>query len=264
MPVDIPEQLHLVESFANSMDVDSAQDDLDSPARFGRWLAAHGFPGVEPADGELASAVGLRDALRDELIAHHAADLRPARPGTGWTGYAEQIPLRASFRPRARPLWCPPAGCDRVVRRGAGRDGAGRARGRLAPAQDLPGGDLPAGVLRQVQEPVEDVVLDAGVRQPQQDPDLSGPATRSAARCRPAAAALAGAAAPAAWSRSGGSHRMRSRRRCLHSRRRRPLRLDSLAAPPRSVAGAAATLACASGRWSLSPPPVDLVAPLYG
>jgi len=96
MAVDIPEQLHLVESFANSVDVDIAQDDLDSPPRFGRWLAAHGFPGVEPGDQELAMAVGMRAALRDELIAHHD-QLASGAARARLEGFAERIPLRASF-----------------------------------------------------------------------------------------------------------------------------------------------------------------------
>lgn len=106
--VDIPEELHLVESFANSVDVDIAQDDLDSPARFGRWLAAHGFPGVEPDDRELTLSVGMRDALRDELIAHHDHLQSPAAR-TRLDGFAERIPLRASFE-GAGPATLVPAG----------------------------------------------------------------------------------------------------------------------------------------------------------
>ena len=107
MAVDIPEQLHLVESFANSVDLDIAQDDLDSPARFGRWLAAHGFPGVEPDDQELALAVGMRDALRDELIAHHD-QIASGEARARLEGFAERIPLRASFG--AGPATLVPAG----------------------------------------------------------------------------------------------------------------------------------------------------------
>jgi predicted RNA-binding Zn ribbon-like protein len=108
VPVDIPEQLHLVESFANSVDVDTAQDDLDSPARFGRWLAAHGFPGVEPGKEELALAVAVRAALRDELIAHHD-HLASSEARARLDGFAERIPLRASFD-GAGPAGLVPAG----------------------------------------------------------------------------------------------------------------------------------------------------------
>ena len=93
---EIPEQLHLVESFANSIDHDSDQDDLESPERFGRWLGDHGFPGVQPTADDLAFARGLRSALRDELMAHHdgAADPDARRR---LDEHARRIPLRASF-----------------------------------------------------------------------------------------------------------------------------------------------------------------------
>ncbi|HET6531654.1 MAG TPA: CGNR zinc finger domain-containing protein [Actinoplanes sp.] len=93
---DVPMSLRLVESFANSVDVDLGQDDLDSPARFGRWLADHGFPGVTPTADELALAIGLRGALRDELTAHHGhADAAAAR--SRMDEYAARIPMRAAF-----------------------------------------------------------------------------------------------------------------------------------------------------------------------
>ncbi len=93
---DVPEQLHLVESFANSIDHDSGQDDLESPERFGRWLADHGFPDVRPTADDLAFAVGMRGALRDELMAHHD-DMPAVDARARLDGYAARIPLRASF-----------------------------------------------------------------------------------------------------------------------------------------------------------------------
>ncbi len=93
---EIPEQLHLVESFASSIDHDTDQDDLESPERFGRWLADHGFPDVRPTAEDLAFAVGVRDALRDELMAHHDRDVA-ADARQRLDDYAARIPLRASF-----------------------------------------------------------------------------------------------------------------------------------------------------------------------
>jgi predicted RNA-binding Zn ribbon-like protein len=93
---DVPEQLKLVESFANSLDVDAPGDDLESVEQFGRWLAEHGFPQVTPTADELALAVGLRAALRDELIAHHG-DADPAAVRSRLDDYAGQIPMRAAF-----------------------------------------------------------------------------------------------------------------------------------------------------------------------
>lgn len=108
MAADIPESLHLVESFANSLDVDTAQDDLESPARFGRWMAAHGFPGAEVGDRELGLALGMREALRAELTAHHD-DLGSSPARARLEGFAERIPLRASFT-GAGPATLVPAG----------------------------------------------------------------------------------------------------------------------------------------------------------
>ena len=93
---EVPEQLHLVESFANSIDHDSDQDDLESPERFGRWLADHGYPGVRPTADDLAFAHGVREALRDELMAHHDRDVA-AGARRRLDDYAAHIPLRASF-----------------------------------------------------------------------------------------------------------------------------------------------------------------------
>jgi predicted RNA-binding Zn ribbon-like protein len=103
MPIDedVPSHLRLVESFANSVDVDSGQDDLDSTDRFGRWLATHGFPPEDghPTTTELDLATGLRSALRDTLLAHHGGgepdDAAGARDRLD--GYAARVPLRAVF-----------------------------------------------------------------------------------------------------------------------------------------------------------------------
>ncbi len=94
-----PGSLQVVESFANSVDVETGADDFDSTARFGAWLAAHGFPGAEPSAAELELARGVREALRAELTAHHpgadATDAPDAR--TRLDALAARIPLRAGF-----------------------------------------------------------------------------------------------------------------------------------------------------------------------
>jgi predicted RNA-binding Zn ribbon-like protein len=93
---DLPEALRIVRSFANSVDVETAQDDLDSPARFGRWLVAHGFDHPAPTEEERVLALGIRDALREELMAHHGdGDGRTARARLD--AYARMVPLRATF-----------------------------------------------------------------------------------------------------------------------------------------------------------------------
>jgi predicted RNA-binding Zn ribbon-like protein len=104
---DFPEQLRLVKSFASSVDAETGQDDLDSPAQFGRWLAAHGFPiEREPTAAELAFAAGLRDALRAELRTHHGDE--PGDVRARLNSYASRVPLRAGFG--AGPATLVPAG----------------------------------------------------------------------------------------------------------------------------------------------------------
>jgi predicted RNA-binding Zn ribbon-like protein len=100
---DFPDALRLVRSFANSVDVETAQDDLDSPERFGRWLVAHGFDHPAPSNEERVLAVGVRDALRDELMVHHGdGDAVAARAKLD--AYARMVPLRASFGAGAAAL----------------------------------------------------------------------------------------------------------------------------------------------------------------
>jgi predicted RNA-binding Zn ribbon-like protein len=93
---DFPEPLRIVQSFADSVDVETGEDDLDSPARFGRWLVAHGFDHPAPTEDERVLALGVRDALREELMAHHGdGDSRSARAKLD--AYARMVPLRAAF-----------------------------------------------------------------------------------------------------------------------------------------------------------------------
>jgi predicted RNA-binding Zn ribbon-like protein len=66
----------LVESFLNSIDLESGRDDLDSPVRFRGWLIANGraaaAESVTPAD--LWFAREVRDALREEVRGHGVGD----------------------------------------------------------------------------------------------------------------------------------------------------------------------------------------------
>jgi predicted RNA-binding Zn ribbon-like protein len=83
----------LVESFLNSIDLESGRDDLDSPVRFRGWLIANGHPAA--ADGLTAAdlwfARELRDALRAEVREH--ADADHAR----LNALAAEVALRADF-----------------------------------------------------------------------------------------------------------------------------------------------------------------------
>jgi predicted RNA-binding Zn ribbon-like protein len=100
---DLPAELAIIKSFADSVDVGTAQDDLDSPDRFGRWLVAHGFDHPEPTADELDLARAMRGALRDELTAHHDGE-ESGEARARLDAYAVRVPLRAAFGPGAATL----------------------------------------------------------------------------------------------------------------------------------------------------------------
>jgi hypothetical protein len=76
---EIPEQLALVEAFANTVDVEEGTDELTSVERFRRWIEEQGRDEpVAPADLDLAWQ--LRAALRLELAAHDTDATRPPTP----------------------------------------------------------------------------------------------------------------------------------------------------------------------------------------
>jgi predicted RNA-binding Zn ribbon-like protein len=73
---EVPTELALVESFANSLDVETGRNDLDSITGFRRWLRAHGLGRLAASVDEpaLARARRFREALRTELLAHHEGE----------------------------------------------------------------------------------------------------------------------------------------------------------------------------------------------
>ncbi|HEY3240601.1 MAG TPA: CGNR zinc finger domain-containing protein [Acidimicrobiia bacterium] len=95
----VPAELWLVESFLNSLDVESGQDDLDSLPRFRRWLGAHGreAAGRRASEDDLALARQVRDVLRDEVRRHHPGVETPAGHHRRLNALAGDIGLRASF-----------------------------------------------------------------------------------------------------------------------------------------------------------------------
>jgi len=96
MVAGVPDQLWLVESFLNSVDVESDQDDLDSLARFRRWLRHHGQPAAAASatGADLVLARELRAGLREQLYAH-GHGITP-----DWSAVdalAARVPLRTRF-----------------------------------------------------------------------------------------------------------------------------------------------------------------------
>jgi predicted RNA-binding Zn ribbon-like protein len=78
MPVDVPPELWLVESFLNSVDVESGRDDLDTLPRFRRWLGDHrqSTAAATATDADLVLAREVRAELRAEVLGHHDPGVR--------------------------------------------------------------------------------------------------------------------------------------------------------------------------------------------
>lgn len=95
----VPAELWLVESFLNSVDVESGEDDLDSLPRFRRWLAAHGreSAGRRAGEEDLTLARKVREVLRDEVRRHHPGVKTPAGHHRRLNAVAGDIGLRAAF-----------------------------------------------------------------------------------------------------------------------------------------------------------------------
>jgi hypothetical protein len=127
----VPEQLALVEAFANTVDVEEGTDELTSVERFRRWLSTQGRDEpVAPADLDLAWQ--LRAALRLELSAHDTeahADYTGAPHTT--KAYAEDIGAPRPTKAHAEDTGAPsasheaPAGAPRDPRAELDRLAAG-------------------------------------------------------------------------------------------------------------------------------------------
>ncbi|MFA1539338.1 CGNR zinc finger domain-containing protein [Actinomadura monticuli] len=63
----------LLADFVNTLDVESATDDIATPAALGGWLAERGLvPAAAGAgDADLRMAAALREGLREAMSAHH-------------------------------------------------------------------------------------------------------------------------------------------------------------------------------------------------
>ncbi|BCJ32910.1 hypothetical protein Athai_04130 [Actinocatenispora thailandica] len=96
---DVPAPLTLVESFLNSIDVESGLDDLRDLATFRRWLADHDRPA--PADeADLDLARRLRAELRAETATHHDPPEQAGhRSRDALDALSVRIPLAVRFAP---------------------------------------------------------------------------------------------------------------------------------------------------------------------
>jgi predicted RNA-binding Zn ribbon-like protein len=67
-----PRELEVVRRFVNTLDLENAPDELSSPARLRAWLEERGLPApVELDEGDLRTAIDLREALRQLMLANN-------------------------------------------------------------------------------------------------------------------------------------------------------------------------------------------------
>jgi predicted RNA-binding Zn ribbon-like protein len=96
---DVPAPLELVESFLNSVDVETGLDDLRDVATFRRWLADHDRPAAAD-EHDLDLARRLRTELRAEAATHHQQpDQAEPRDRGALDALAVRIPLAVRFAP---------------------------------------------------------------------------------------------------------------------------------------------------------------------
>ncbi len=79
-----PGRLRLVQDFVNTADLEGGEEELDSPAALGAWLAERSLVGhdvrLDPSDLERAKTV--REALRSLLLVNGGSDPDPRAPET--------------------------------------------------------------------------------------------------------------------------------------------------------------------------------------
>lgn len=107
----VPSDLWLLQSFLDSIDVETADDDLGSLPRFRRWLSAHDrrvtAKAATAADLELARE--LRRDLRSVLEAHAAGTPVAAADAAALDQLARRVPLAVGFAVDGTPVLRPGA-----------------------------------------------------------------------------------------------------------------------------------------------------------
>jgi predicted RNA-binding Zn ribbon-like protein len=105
MPPVIPPHAALLRDFANTVDVEEGTDALTAPDGLTGWLREHDLLDrrTGAAEGDLALARELRDAVRDAFRANHDE----TAPATALEHVGERLPLALQVcggRPRLEPL----------------------------------------------------------------------------------------------------------------------------------------------------------------
>jgi predicted RNA-binding Zn ribbon-like protein len=109
----VPSELVAVQALVNTVDLESNDDQLDSPEALRRFLTGHGLLGPSEPVGQadLALAVELREALRAMLRVNHGEPLDPAALEVV-NRAAAALPLQVGFDTEGQPVLGPgSAGC---------------------------------------------------------------------------------------------------------------------------------------------------------
>jgi len=127
MPKPAPDALALIEDFVNTVDEETGEEALGTPAELGAWLVEHELADAPAFDhDDLAGAIALRENLRALLLANNGAELDPAVPAA-LSAAADRARLTVAIDATGRASVTPRAGgIDRV---------AGRLLGIVARAQ---------------------------------------------------------------------------------------------------------------------------------
>jgi predicted RNA-binding Zn ribbon-like protein len=75
----VPGELELVRAFVNTVDLETGEDDLATPAALAAWLGANGLlgQGARARRADLQQAVVVREALRSLLVANNGGKANP-------------------------------------------------------------------------------------------------------------------------------------------------------------------------------------------
>ena len=167
LPNAAPEPLRLVQRFVNTIDLSHDREWLTA------WLEEQGLDSASDADLDRARTV--REAIRELLYANngHAVVSDPLPALDAAAGAAR---LTIDF---AGPALVPTAGgIDGVIGRVLVVCLATDGRRELEPPQVLPQPRVPLVLLRLLEEPLGDLVLDADLRQPHEDEGVPAPLAR--------------------------------------------------------------------------------------
>ena len=182
-----PEPLYLVQRFVNSVDLETGEDELQTPEALRDWFAERGLLGGDDrvTAADLKRAIDVREGLRAVLLQNNGLPLDEEL-----VERLDRAVGRASVRVRFAPDQRARARRQLLRRRRGDRAADGdRRRGRrarpLGAAQGVPARGMRVGVLRQLEELVGALVLDGVVRQHREGAGVPRAAARGGGGRRP-------------------------------------------------------------------------------